>query len=80
MTIKKIAVIGAGIMGSGIAQDCAQSGLSVNLFDLDEATLSQGIDNIKNQLKLLLAKGKITRKDTDKVLTKINTCRDLRKL
>ncbi len=46
----EVAVIGAGIMGRGIAQLCAQSGFFVYLVDLDDEILSQGIGEIQSAI------------------------------
>ncbi len=47
LTIEKIQVVGAGQMGSGIAQVAAQAGLNVRLTDVDEETLEKGLDAIR---------------------------------
>ncbi len=58
--IKIIAVAGAGTMGAGIAQVCATSGLSVILFDVNEATLTKAKTELAKSLQKLVEKGKIT--------------------
>jgi 3-hydroxybutyryl-CoA dehydrogenase len=55
-----IGVIGAGAMGSGIAQIAAMAGLNVNLIDISEAALAKGVDTLKSNLDRLVDKGKIT--------------------
>ena len=50
MEIKKIAVIGAGIMGNGIAQVCAQAGYEVRPRDVDHGFLDQGMKYISTNL------------------------------
>jgi 3-hydroxybutyryl-CoA dehydrogenase len=57
--VRSMGVIGAGQMGRGIAQVAAQTGLSVVLLDLDEATAARGKDTIAKQLAKLVEKGKL---------------------
>jgi 3-hydroxybutyryl-CoA dehydrogenase len=59
MGIKNIFVVGAGLMGSGIAQVCAQAGYSVILNDLDAEILETGIKTIKWSVSKLIEKEKI---------------------
>jgi len=47
MDIKKVLVVGAGTMGNGIAQVCAQKGLSVVLSDISEKMLEKAVGNIR---------------------------------
>lgn len=58
--IKKIAVIGAGTMGNGIAQVAAQSGFHVNMVDIDDKSLQKGLETIRKSLHSMKGKGKIT--------------------
>jgi len=51
MEIKKIGVLGAGLMGNGIAQVCAQAGYEVMLRDIEQRFIDKGMDTIKNNLK-----------------------------
>ena len=55
--IKKVGVLGAGLMGHGIAQVAAQSGYEVVLREVDEATLQKGIGKIEKQLARAVEKG-----------------------
>lgn len=57
--IKKIGVIGAGQMGSGIANVCAMSGYDVRMMDLDEAQLAKGMAKIEHNLTRQVEKGLI---------------------
>ena len=59
MQIETIGIVGAGQMGSGIAQVCAIAGLNVILNDLNEETVNNGIANISTNLNRMVAKAKI---------------------
>ena len=50
MKIQKIGIIGAGVMGSGIAQKIAQEGIQVVMVDVEDRFVQKGIDNIKKTL------------------------------
>src|ERR1700693_4186419 len=69
--IEKVGVLGAGLMGHGIAQVAAQSGYQVVLRELDEATLQKGIARIEKQLARAVEKGKYTQGDADGVRGRI---------
>jgi len=75
--IKKIMVIGAGQMGSGIAQVCAQSGYDVLLYDIDEKFTKRAIEKITAFLSKGVVKGKLTEEEKNKALSKIKTTVDL---
>lgn len=65
MEINKIFIVGAGFMGSGIAQTAVQSGYEVVLYDLYEDQTVQAQKNIVAMLNKLVAKGKITEEQKD---------------
>jgi 3-hydroxybutyryl-CoA dehydrogenase len=65
MDIKRIGVIGAGTMGSGIAQVSAVSGFDVVMIDINEQAVKRGTDSIAKSLGRLLSKQKITQADLD---------------
>ena len=73
----RLAVIGSGLMGSGIAQVAAQAGWQVTLRDLDEASVSRGIAAIRDSLGRFAAKGKITEEDAEATVSRITTTTDL---
>ena len=50
MKIQKIGIIGAGNMGSGIAQKIAQEGIQVVIVDVEDRFVQKGLDNIKKTL------------------------------
>ncbi|GAA2508041.1 3-hydroxyacyl-CoA dehydrogenase family protein [Winogradskya humida] len=73
----RLAVIGSGLMGSGIAQVAAQSGWQVTMRDLDEASLARGLAAIKDSLGRFAAKGKISQEDADAAIGRITTTTEL---
>ncbi len=77
LKIKKIGVIGAGTMGSGIAQVAAQSGYEVILEDVKEEYLRTGFDAIRERLENRVDKGKLESREKEKILSKIITTSSL---
>ncbi|MHA1477403.1 MAG: 3-hydroxyacyl-CoA dehydrogenase family protein [Promethearchaeota archaeon] len=72
MEIKNVCVIGAGVMGTGIAQLTATHGYHVNLVDLDEEILRKAKDSIdKNLNRFFVAKNKISIEEAEKILSRI---------
>ncbi|MFF3751022.1 3-hydroxyacyl-CoA dehydrogenase family protein [Streptomyces sp. NPDC002018] len=74
---RKLAVIGAGLMGSGIAQVSAQAGWDVVLRDVTDAALARGIDGIRSSYGRFVAKGKLEEADADAALARITTTTEL---
>ncbi len=74
MTIKRIGVIGAGLMGSGIAQVASQSGFEVNLMDVEERFIQKGVTTIEKNLKRMVDKGIITASEAGDIRGRIKTC------
>ncbi|MDT6984758.1 3-hydroxyacyl-CoA dehydrogenase family protein [Streptomyces lusitanus] len=74
---RKLAVIGAGLMGSGIAQVSAQAGWDVVLRDVTDEALTRGTDGIKASYDKFVAKGKLEAKDAEAALGRITTTTDL---
>ena len=77
ITIKKSAVIGAGIMGNGIAQVLAQAGIDVIMNDLEERFLLGGLNSIKKSVGRIKKRGKISEDEAENVLSRIKTTLDL---
>lgn len=77
MEINKICVLGAGLMGNGIAQVCAQAGYAVTLRDIEQRFVDSGMDNIRKNLGRNVKKGKMTEKEMDTILGRITPCLDL---
>ena len=71
MEIKTLGVIGAGQMGSGIAQVAAASGLSVLMSDIKDTFLERGFSAIENSLGRLVKKEKLTSKEQKAILGRI---------
>jgi 3-hydroxybutyryl-CoA dehydrogenase len=71
--VNKIAIIGSGTMGNGIAQVVASSGYEVTLVDLTEELLQRGIDTIEKNLNRAVNKEKISTDEKEKILERINT-------
>ncbi len=78
MDIKKIAVLGAGQMGNGIAHVCAQSGYEVKMRDIEQQFLDKGLATIKGNLDRMVKKSKITQADADATLRRIKCVLDLK--
>ncbi len=77
MEISKIAVIGAGLMGAGIAQVCAQSGYQVNLNDIKDEFLDKGMSGINKNLDKMVGKGKLDAGEAEKIKSRIKTTTSL---
>lgn len=71
MTIQKVMVIGAGQMGSGIAQVCAQAGFEVKLNDREQQFFDRGIQTITKNLSRNVEKGRMTEDEKQAVLQNI---------
>ena len=68
MKIKSVIVCGAGTMGSGIAQACAQSGFHTILYDLDPSMLDRAKGNLSSSMDALEAGGKISQGEGKRIL------------
>ena len=77
MTIKAIAVVGAGAMGNGIAQVCASAGYGVTLIDVAPAALEKGLATIRGSLSKLAQKGRLTEAQKDAALSAITPAGEL---
>lgn len=73
MEIRKIMVLGAGQMGGGIAQVCAQAGYQVIMRDVNEEFLSRGLKIIENNLDRSLKNGRISAEEKNAALARIAT-------
>ncbi len=73
MDIKKVFVVGSGLMGGGIAQVSAAAGYQVKMHDISEERTQAGLEAIKNSLGKFLSKEKITQEQHDATLANITT-------
>lgn len=77
MEIKKIAVLGAGAMGNGIAQVCAQTGYDVIMRDIEDRFVENGMNSITRFLSKSVEKGKMSEDDKKAVLGRIKGTTDM---
>jgi len=78
MEIKNVCVLGAGLMGNGIAQVCAQAGFQVTMRDIEQRFIDNGMNTIKKNLSREVEKGKRTQADMDAVMARIKPTLDLK--
>ena len=71
MEIKKICVLGAGIMGSGIAQVSAEAGYQVSMRDVEDRFVQGGLNTIKKNLERAIHKGKVSREAAEGILSRV---------
>jgi 3-hydroxybutyryl-CoA dehydrogenase len=74
--IRKIGIVGAGQMGSGIAQVCAQCGYSVTLADISEDVLEKATNAIQGRMQRLVDKERLTQDELDTATANITTTSD----
>lgn len=77
MLIERVAVVGAGTMGNGIAHVCALAGLPVTLFDADPAALDRGLRTIARNMDRQVAKGRLSASGRDGALGRIESAGSL---
>jgi len=73
LAIEKIQVVGAGQMGSGIAQVAAQAGLTVHLADVGQEMIDQGLEMIKKNLSRSVEKERISQEEMDEAMGRIES-------
>src|SRR5262249_46002264 len=73
----RLAVIGAGLMGAGIAQGAAQAGWDVTPRDLDDAAIQRGLSAVPPSLQRPATKGTISPDDVEATLARITPTTDL---
>jgi len=73
MEIKKVCVLGAGTMGSGIAQICAQAGYEVTMRARRETSITSGKESIRKAFNRSVEKGKMAKEDADAALNRVKT-------
>lgn len=72
MAIRKVGVIGCGLMGSGITQVCAQAGISTTVREISRELLDKGMARIKSFMEAGVKRGKLKEEDVANTLNKIN--------
>jgi len=78
--MKKVAILGLGTMGSGIAQVCAQSGFETVGYEVKQEFADQGLARIEKNLAFALNKGKLTQEQVDTTLARLTTTTELESL
>jgi len=77
MEIKKVTVVGAGTMGSGIAHVLSQNGYLVNLIDINKSVLEKAINVIRQNMDRQIKKGLMTEEEKEQAIARINTLTSL---
>ena len=72
MKIQKVMIVGSGLMGSGIAQVCAQAGITVVLHDVSTDALNKAIQNMEWSVGKMVEKGKLS-ESVEAILSRIST-------
>ncbi|OLS20154.1 MAG: putative 3-hydroxybutyryl-CoA dehydrogenase [Candidatus Heimdallarchaeota archaeon LC_2] len=75
--VKKILVLGLGVMGNGIAHSAAMAGYHVNTYDIKQEFVDKGIETIQKNLTRGIKKGKITEEGVTEVLSRVKGFIDL---
>ncbi len=78
MQVKTITVVGAGQLGSGIAQVGLTSGLNVILRDISDDLVNRGVATIKGNLERQVERGRMTAQEKDKLLSRLTPTTDMR--
>jgi len=76
MSIKKMAVLGAGQMGNGITQVAACAGIDVVMIDIQQDFVDRGVATIEKSLSKLVSKERMTQEDADAARSRISTAID----
>jgi 3-hydroxybutyryl-CoA dehydrogenase len=77
LTVEKIAVVGAGVMGRGIVHAGALGGFDVSLHDVDRGTLENAASSIEKEMKKAVERGKLEEGEMHEALNRISTTEDL---
>jgi len=77
MEIKKICVLGAGLMGAGIAQVSVEAGYEVSMRDIEDRFVQGGLNIIKKNYERAISKGKMTKEQADVLFSKVKGTLDL---
>jgi len=71
MEVKRIGVVGCGLMGSGIAEVCARSGYSTIVLEVNQQFLDKGLNSLKSSLEKAASKGKMSAQDKEATLARL---------
>lgn len=77
MEIKQVSIVGAGVMGMGIAQALAQNGFSVTIADLSGDILERNLGKTKKNLQSRVDRGKMSAEEAKRVLARIRTTTEM---
>ena len=80
MEIKKVGVVGCGVMGNGIVIVCAQAGYQIVVSEINEELLNKGLGIINSLLSKSVEKQRITQQDKDAALARIKGTTNMLKL
>lgn len=80
MNIKKVGVLGCGLMGSGIAQVCAQSGFETIVREVDQKFIDKGFAGIEKNLARAVEKGKVSQEEKDGTQSRLKGSLELESL
>ena len=78
MQIKKVGIAGCGLMGSGIAQVCIQSGYQTLVSEINDELLNKGLGVIGSNLDMITKKGKITEEQRKEALGRLKGTTDIK--
>ena len=76
MEIKKVGVVGCGLMGSGIVEVCARAGYDVVVSEINDEFLQKGLGLLKGSLSKAVSKGKVTQEEMDATLARVKGTTD----
>jgi 3-hydroxyacyl-CoA dehydrogenase len=74
--VRKVAIVGAGTMGGGIAMAFANAGLPVTLLEVDPRALDRGLDTIRKNYAATVSKGRLSQEEMDKRMARLSTALD----
>jgi 3-hydroxybutyryl-CoA dehydrogenase len=80
MELQRVGIIGSGLMGSGIAQVAAVSGLEVTIVDIDDARVQAGIGGVRRRLEREAERGRISSDDAQAAVARLNGASDIETL
>jgi 3-hydroxybutyryl-CoA dehydrogenase len=77
MKIKKVGVVGCGLMGSGIVEVCAKAGYEVVVSEINDEFLQKGLERLNKSLSRAVSKGKATQEEMDAALARVKGTTDM---